>query len=65
MQTDEVQVAAVSALTLRNIIVRLGFDGVDVREFDCVLDEEVSCVISDSILVPFVAVHLDRILQND
>ena len=50
-----------SALTSGNLVVRLGFNGMDnVGELDGVLNEEHGYVVTDDVPVPFVRVELNR-----
>ena len=65
MQGDEVPEGVVGGLSLRDLPVGVGLDGMDdVRELDPVLDEEDRHVVADEVEVALVRIELHRESAN-
>jgi len=56
---EEVPSGVVSRCTLRDLAVRLGLDRVDeIRELNCVLNEEDRDVVANDVKVPLISVAI-------
>ena len=61
LKPNEIPEIIVSALTLRNFILRLGFHSMDdIGEFNGILNEKHRNIVTDKVPDTFVGIELDR-----